>query len=461
MKKILSLFAAVLFAGSMMAEGLLFEQTYPGNPSAYVNKYTETFTITTDGHTLTYVNINNGQESSAWDALRAGHKTYDSKATITSDAIAEKVSKVVIDFTQVDANHTEKLALLVGDDASLANATEIVATIAVGEVAFVVENPAEGKFYQVVLDQKASGGNSNGFNRWDKIQFIVAEGGTPIVPETYDTLSVAQAIVLCEALADNASSETKYYVEGYAVGVEPYSAQYGNQIFFMADDAEAEESNFEAYAAYPSKDGKAYPVLEGDKVRAFGKLKKYVKDGVAQLEIVNPTVEFIEEVPGDRTIDPVEPEKLDTISAAEAKARCEALEVGATEKVAVLCLVASIKDAYNEQYGNVTVWLNDDPESTYGDIQAYRAKCSAEDGAALAEHDRVLVVGNLSHSTYEKDGETKHSYQIAQGAQLTRLGGQGIENIELTKEAQKVMFDGVMYIVRDGKMFNIQGAQVR
>lgn len=154
---------------------------------------------------------------------------------------------------------------------------------------------------------------------------------------------------------------------------------------------------------------------------------------------------------------------LDTISATEALARAQALEVGGTEKVAVRCLVASIKDAYSEQYGNITVWLNDDPTDTYGKIQAYRAKCSAEDGQALAEHDQVLVVGNLSHSTYEKDGETKHSYQIAQGAQLTRLGGapQGIENVVLTEKANKVMVDGVLYIVRDGKMFDVRGAQVR
>ena len=82
---------------------------------------------------------------------------------------------------------------------------------------------------------------------------------------------------------------------------------------------------------------------------------------------------------------------LDTIGAVDALARAQALEVGGTEKVAVLCYIASIKTPYDAQYGNVTVWLNDDITSTYGNIQAYRAKCSAEDGAALAEHDRVLV----------------------------------------------------------------------
>lgn len=38
---------------------------------------------------------------------------------------------------------------------------------------------------------------------------------------------------------------------------------------------------------------------------------------------------------------------------------------------------------------------------------------------------------------------------------------QGIENIVLTEKAQKVMVDGVMYIIRDNKMFNVQGTQVR
>ena len=40
-------------------------------------------------------------------------------------------------------------------------------------------------------------------------------------------------------------------------------------------------------------------------------------------------------------------------------------------------------------------------------------------------------------------------------------GEEGIENIELTKEAKKVVVDGKVFIIRDEKMFNVQGAQVR
>ena len=38
---------------------------------------------------------------------------------------------------------------------------------------------------------------------------------------------------------------------------------------------------------------------------------------------------------------------------------------------------------------------------------------------------------------------------------------EGIENVVLTESAQKVVVDGVLYIIRDNKMYNVHGAQVR
>ena len=152
--------------------------------------------------------------------------------------------------------------------------------------------------------------------------------------------------------------------------------------------------------------------------------------------------------------------EVDTLTAAEALAAAQALEVGATQKVVCMAYIANIKTPYSEEYGNITVFLTDDPTSTYGDIQAFRAKCSAEDGAAIAEHDLVLVEGNVTH-TQNQEG-TKDYYEFASGAQLKLLEkAQGIENIELTEKVQKVVVDGVIYIIRDNKMFNVQGTQVR
>lgn len=155
-----------------------------------------------------------------------------------------------------------------------------------------------------------------------------------------------------------------------------------------------------------------------------------------------------------------QPEEVDTLTAAEALAVAQALAVGETQKVVCKAYVANVKTPYSEEFGNITVWLNDDPTSTYGDIQAYRAKCSAEDGAAIAEHDLVLIVGNVTH-TQNSEG-TKDYYEFASGAQLTLLQkAEGIENIQLTEKAQKVVVDGVMYIIRDNKLFTIQGTEVR
>lgn len=502
-------------------------------------------------------------------------------------------------------------------------------------------------------------------------------------------LTVAEALAMGNALADNAETDT-VVVEGFAVNVTPYDIAFGNQQFYLADDAASTTSDLMVFRAKPTKNGAAYPVLAGDKVQLRGTIKKYVKEGAAPIiEVMYPSVVFVSEVAGDRTLattteitvakaleigtalsegaitdetydivgyvtqiddnsfntsyknmvfwiadenngaatnaagafevyrgkptqelkvgdkvsvktkiqnykgviesvssapvtlleegtgtgegetsadvvftavdfagqgvqgtgGPVSAEKngvtftcdkgygdgqygvrcykdgivnitsateqiakiefdlatvsgkdysggldpvtvvnakewtvtlpsqarmnkisiyfgtaaavaLDTLTAAEAKAMAEALpENTQSEKVAVKAYVASVKTAYNPEYGNITIWLTDDPTSTYGDIQAYRAKCTEEVGTALMPGNQVLVVGTLKHDVNAESG--KHYYEIAQGAELTLLSTEGIEEVVLTENVQKVMVDGVLYIVRDNKMYNVQGVQVR
>ncbi len=502
-------------------------------------------------------------------------------------------------------------------------------------------------------------------------------------------LTVAEALAMGNALADNAETDT-VVVEGFAVNVTPYDIAFGNQQFYLADDAASTTSELMAFRAKPTKNGAAYPVLAGDKVQLKGTIKKYVKEGAAPIiEVMYPSVVFVSEVAGDRTLAttteitvakaleigatlavgamtdetydivgyvtqiddnsfntshknmvfwiadenngaatnaagafevyrgkptqelkvgdkvsvktkiqnyngviesvssaPVtlleegtgtgegetsadvvftavdfagqgvsgtggavsatkdgvtftcdkgfgdgqygvrcykgsnisitsteqiakiefdlatvgsteyfggldreyvvngtewsasnlpsqarmnkisiyfgtaEEVALDTLTAAEAKAMAEALpENTQSEKVAVKAYVASVKTAYNPDYGNITIWLTDDPTSTYGDIQAYRAKCTEEVGTALMPGNQVLVVGTLKHDVNAESGQ--HYYEIAQGAELTLLSTEGIEEVVLTESVQKVMVDGVLYIVRDNKMYNVQGVQVR
>ena len=157
----------------------LFSQSYPGNPSKYVGSYTESFTITTDGYTLTYANVNNGQQSGngyPWTSVRAGRKNNASVATITSAEIATAVSKVSINFTAIKADKTNELYLEVADNSSFTGATKISKTIATGTINFTITSPAENKYYRIVMDLASS---ANGFTQFDGVTFYQNAGGTP------------------------------------------------------------------------------------------------------------------------------------------------------------------------------------------------------------------------------------------------------------------------------------------
>jgi hypothetical protein len=100
-----------------------------------------------------------------------------------------------------------------------------------------------------------------------------------------------------------------------------------------------------------------------------------------------------------------------------------------------------------------------DTLGAYGEFEAY--KCASVD-AEVAENDYVIVTGKIMHYYGESatSGEF-HSYEISGGTLVHAEAPQGIENIVLTEKAQKVVVDGVIYIIRNNKMFNLQGAQVR
>lgn len=121
------------------------------------------------------------------------------------------------------------------------------------------------------------------------------------------------------------------------------------------------------------------------------------------------------------------------------------------EKYAVKGFVVGISTK-NEN----TFYLADEA-GAYGEFEAY--KCSSVD-YEVAEGDLVIVTGKIQHYWGEGSNGEFHSYEIS-GGTLVHVYGQGIENVTLTEKANKVMVDGVLYIVRDGKMFNVQGTQVR
>ena len=148
--------------------------------------------------------------------------------------------------------------------------------------------------------------------------------------------------------------------------------------------------------------------------------------------------------------------EVEAISVAEAMAIGEAIEGSGktSEKYSVRGYVASAK-GFGEKYeGAQTFYMSDDPTATRGDFTAYNCKVEAP---GVGVGDLVVVTGLIQKYVYDSGD---YVIEITSG-DVTIESKQAIENIVLTEQAQKVLIDGVIYIVRDGKMFNLQGAQVR
>jgi hypothetical protein len=114
-------------------------------------------------------------------------------------------------------------------------------------------------------------------------------------------------------------------------------------------------------------------------------------------------------------------------------------------------------------------------EATEGDVFKFRSGIGETSDDKWANQIQVPdgeggwrdMGDEMTFGAFWQDGEEEGAkvvtldFSYAAAYKWTLSEAQGIENIVLTEEVQKVVVDGVIYIVRDNKMFNIHGAQVR
>lgn len=145
--------------------------------------------------------------------------------------------------------------------------------------------------------------------------------------------------------------------------------------------------------------------------------------------------------------------ELDTVTVAEAVAIGMALEDNAKTTVDYV-VKGHVVQAYapNEGFSDQT-WFMADVAGAFGEFEAYH--CTPD--YLVETGDYVYVKGKIQK--YVKDSKTQ--IEIGNGTATHGEAPEGIENILLNEKVSKVIVDGVVYIVRDGKMFNLQGAQVR
>lgn len=287
--------------------------------------------------------------------------------------------------------------------------------------------------------------------------FISKVAGDHTVSTEIEEVTVAQALTVGAALADNGATEKQYKITGYVSAInvksgDAWSDQYKNQSFWVADDATstAKTNADGAFYVYRGKPETGVALAVGTKVQFTTTIKKYGTGTNAVIENNDQNI----------TIKVLEAPKIDTITVEAAVTAALALgdNETSTATYAVLGYVAKVYEEWSTQYNNLSFYMTDDPTSTYGDLQCRRAKMSTTEGPTLVAGDKVLIVGALTNNFYND----KNTAQIYQGtATIKEKAPQGIENIILTEKVDKVIMDGVIYIVRDGKLYNIQGAQVR
>lgn len=281
-----------------------------------------------------------------------------------------------------------------------------------------------------------------------------AEGDHSIKKETTQ-ISVAEALEIGKGVELGKTTAETYEIVGYIsamAGKDGDFDKYGNQTYWITDSqsstaASNADGAFEIYRGKASEE-----VFVGYKVSVKTAIKNYKQnDGTGLIESeTNAPVTILEKSEAPT------PEAINVATACE-----EALKLGDNEEstttYAVSGYVAKVHDkGYNTQYGSLTFYMTDDPESTYGELTCYQTYMSEAEGTALAHGDRVLVIGKLMNNFYND----KNTPQIKQGKASVEWK-QAIENIILTEKVNKVIVDGNVYIVRDGKLFNMQGAQVR
>lgn len=142
---------------------------------------------------------------------------------------------------------------------------------------------------------------------------------------------------------------------------------------------------------------------------------------------------------------------IDTVNVAKAVEIGMALaDNGKTDKEYVVA--GYVVKAYDPKEDGSQTWFMADEAGAFGEFEAYFCKPDE----AVAENDFVYVKGRIQK--YVKDDKTQ--IEISNGT-ATHGAPQGIENITLGEKAQKVMVDGVVYVIRDNKMFDLLGNQVR
>ena len=271
---VLAFVASVTFAGTTPYKVLTFPDE--GTEGKDINGYDKTWKATIGEDVWTIVNFNTYQWKN-WKYIKCGSKNFESVASITSPAIDQSISNIVLTIDNITKDKINSIKLQVATDADCKNVTEeIPAKIEDGDLIFKPTKSAANNYYKFVFDCQK--GSRNGLIQISKIAYYKV-GDAPEIVDITNTAETAYTIAKAKELIDAGKglSESVYVKGIVSQASESLNDTYGSLSYYISDDGKT-ENELQVYGGLSFKGEKFTSVDDikvGDVVVVYGKLKKY------------------------------------------------------------------------------------------------------------------------------------------------------------------------------------------
>lgn len=270
---VLAFVASVTFAGTTPYKVLTFPDE--GTEGKAINGYDKTWKATIGEDVWTIENFNTYQWN-GWKFIKCGRKKVTSIASITSPAIDQPISNIVLTIDKITKDKINSIKLLVATDADCNKVTEeISAKIEDGDLIFKPTKSAANNYYKFVFDCQAG---SNGLIQVSKIAYYKV-GDAPEIVDITNTAETAYTIAKAKELIDAGKglSESVYVKGIVSQASESLNDTYGSLSYYISDDGKT-ENELQVYGGLSFKGEKFTSVDDikvGDVVVVYGKLKKF------------------------------------------------------------------------------------------------------------------------------------------------------------------------------------------
>lgn len=272
---VLALVTSVTFAGTTPYKVLTFPDE--GTEGKAIGAYTATWKATIGEDVWNIENFNSNKWNNNWKFIKCGRKNVTSTASITSPAIDQPISNIVLTIDNITKDKINSIKLQVATDADCKNVTEeISAKIEDGDLIFKPTKSAANNYYKFIFDCQA--GKNNGLIQISKIAYYKV-GDAPEIVDITNTAETAYTIAKAKELIDAGKglSESVYVKGTVSQASKELNATYGSLSYYISDDGTT-GNELKVYGGLSFKGEKFTSVDDikvGDVVVVYGKLKKY------------------------------------------------------------------------------------------------------------------------------------------------------------------------------------------